>query len=136
MSHIIEAAHREFVTEHSYHFDSLVNPGSGFSFDATDTGLLTITTPAQARSLVHAREEVEAGRMKEVGHRSWTRSYWVEATLRCDCGAEIGLYDPLYNECNCGRGYNGSGQSLAPVSQWEHDDQYAVFSPRNSQEDY
>jgi hypothetical protein len=41
------------------------------------------------------------------------------AVARCDCGARVHLGDSWANECGrCGREYNGSGQLLAPRSQW------------------
>jgi hypothetical protein len=38
--------------------------------------------------------------------------------MRCDCGQEVWLYSVWSNECDCGLCYNGSGQQLAPRSQW------------------
>lgn len=130
MAHIIEAAHRETVTEHAYHFDSIEHPGSGYSFDATPEGALLVKTPLHGESLLTARRLVLEGKMREVGHRTYEHSYWVEATLRCDCGSDVILYDPLYNECErCHQGYNLSGQKLAPVAQWELEDQAALYGP-------
>jgi len=39
-------------------------------------------------------------------------------TIQCDCGTHLTLHDSGANECNCGTEYNGSGQQLAPRSQW------------------
>lgn len=52
--------------------------------------------------------------------------YFVPATYLCDCGYVLELYDPLTNECECGRLYNGGGQSLRPESEWEeqYDEEY------------
>lgn len=38
--------------------------------------------------------------------------------MRCDCSREVWLYDSWCTECDCGLCYNGSGQKLAPRSQW------------------
>lgn len=39
--------------------------------------------------------------------------------VRCDCGAKVHCEDGWANECDrCGTEYNGSGQQLAPRSQW------------------
>jgi hypothetical protein len=39
--------------------------------------------------------------------------------LRCDCTAEVHCDNAWANECErCEREYNGSGQQLAPRSQW------------------
>ncbi len=36
----------------------------------------------------------------------------------CDCGRVVHITDHWYNMCECGRGYSGSGQLLAPPKQW------------------
>ena len=38
--------------------------------------------------------------------------------IRCECGSELELYDPMTNECGCGRFFNGSGQALSHPSNW------------------
>ena len=137
MAHIVSPRQYVEITEHSYHFDSLIHPGSGYAFDATNTGEIVITSPTQQASLDNARAQVAAGTMRERGHVSWTRGYWEPAVLRCGCGQRVYLEDSLTNACErCGRLYNGSGQSLAPLSQWEPEDVYAAFGPRNASEDY
>ena len=44
----------------------------------------------------------------------------------CDCGEEMALYDDI-NECErCGQLWNGFGQRLRPMDEWEEpwDDDY------------
>jgi hypothetical protein len=41
-------------------------------------------------------------------------------TIKCHCGSEVELTDALTNECDgCGQLYNGGGQQLRPVEEWE-----------------
>lgn len=59
--------------------------------------------------------------LKDRGAVRYEHSYWEPAILKCDCGRELQLDScaiPDYNRCECGRGYNNSGQELAPPSQW------------------
>jgi len=39
-------------------------------------------------------------------------------TITCDCGEKLELYDPMTNECECGRFYNGFGQRLSHPRNW------------------
>lgn len=136
MATIISPFRRVHVDEYRLKFNSLVSPGSGYSFDCDAEGNLAPLTEIQAESLRIAREGVAAGTYRAPYIAHYPHSYNEEAILKCDCGREVELYDSLTNECNCGRLYNGSGQSLAPVAQWEPEDVYAVYGPRNLPEDY
>lgn len=40
------------------------------------------------------------------------------AIIQCDCEAPLELSRSWANSCECGAEYNGSGQQLAPRSQW------------------
>jgi hypothetical protein len=52
------------------------------------------------------------------GVRTYTTRYTTPAVGRCDCGAAVTL-DGFTCTCErCGADYNGSGQRLAPRSQW------------------
>lgn len=42
----------------------------------------------------------------------------VPAVCLCDCGRKVTLSSGWANECDCGAEFNGSGQLLAPRSQW------------------
>jgi hypothetical protein len=48
----------------------------------------------------------------------WESHYYEPAEGRCRCGRIVRLDDAMTNTCECGREYNGSGQELAPRSQW------------------
>lgn len=58
----------------------------------------------------------ENGRKGDV--RKQDEGYWEPATMRCDCGRIVSLGSSWANSCECGAEYNGSGQRLAPRSQW------------------
>lgn len=54
----------------------------------------------------------------------------------CECGTTIYL-DRFTNECpECGKLYNGFGEELAPVDEWEKEDWYGTFGPQNDNEDW
>jgi len=134
MSHIISPFRRVEVREHEYHFDSIIHPGSGYCFDADAEGNIVIDPhyhECQTASLDNARAQVAAGTMRERGYVTYTRSYNENALLRCDCRATVELWTHT-NECErCHRLYNLSGQSLAPMSQWEPEDVADLFGVGN-----
>ena len=88
--------------------------------------------------------------MKEVGNELYCRECGFEARtehseyecpecgstdvfnsrfITCDCGTTVYL-DGFTNECpECGKMYNGFGQELAPVDEWDDEDRYECFSP-------
>lgn len=118
-------------------YDWADNPGAGFGFDCNERGeVLTAGMPEVAlenlRKCQNGQHKVSAPRIQRSVNR------WKEpAVLRCDCGAEVELWDALTNSCEqCDRNYNMSGQKLAPVEQWEAEDRYACFGPQNGPDDY
>ena len=51
--------------------------------------------------------------------------------LTCDCGETVYLNGHT-NECpKCSKLYNGFGQELAPVDEWDDEDRYGTFGPQN-----
>ena len=56
-------------------------------------------------------------------------------SVKCDCGRKVYLQG-FTNECPCGRRYNGFGQQLAPVGQWDPEDRYGTFGPQNGAYEY
>ena len=61
------------------------------------------------------------------GNVEYDDELWQEAqkplrnhkVIRCQCGKQVELLSGWANECEkCEREYNGSGQLLAPRSQW------------------
>lgn len=53
------------------------------------------------------------------GVKNYSYTYREPAEARCSCSRIVELSDPMTNTCDCGLEYNGSGQLLAPRSQWE-----------------
>jgi hypothetical protein len=116
MSRIIsEPVDRESV-EFSLFFENPESKGSGYSFDSDEAGNV------DAEKL----NEVARANFERMLAGDWPRdvrrfeSHWREpAVIECDCGTHLELYSSWANSCQrCGREYNGSGQLLAPRSQW------------------
>jgi hypothetical protein len=66
-----------------------------------------------------------------------TRFLKLNDTLKCDrCGATVKLYSHWANACDrCSAEYNGSGQRLAPRSQWgEETGDLGTFGSNRSDE--
>lgn len=52
--------------------------------------------------------------------------------ITCSCGSRVYL-GGFTNECDeCGKLYNGFGQELAPVDEWDPEDRYEVYGPQNN----
>jgi hypothetical protein len=118
-------------------FDYLASPGSGFSFDCDRNGRIDYTKlcyEAQQNldKCIHGEYPVDKGRIVDISY-----TYRQAAILECNCGEVIDLEDVLTNECpKCGRLYSGSGESLAPIEQWDPEDKYACFGPQNGPDEY
>ena len=124
---------RERIVARSYMrvFDRTDVPGAGYSFDCDADGYIALSSmnPAARENLERCLTGQEP--VIDMGIETWEHAYWNAASVRCDCGNTIWLDDPMYNTCDrCGLDCNGSGQRLAPVSQWEPEDRYDVFGPR------
>jgi hypothetical protein len=102
------------IVEHSLNFDSLLHPGSGFSFDCDEHGAVK---PFEFAVGAQSYQDALAGVGTEFDapyvHTSSRR--WVEAAVaECTCGKHICLHSAHENTCTCGRVYNMSGQELIP----------------------
>ena len=87
-------------------------PGAGFSFDCDKNGTIDESkmNPAALKNLEFCRTNP-----KEIGYngiREYHHVYRAPAELRCDCGRIVYLHNPLNNDCDCGRCFNMSGQSV------------------------
>lgn len=112
----------ERVHEVAYYlvFNWSDNPGSGFSFPCdVDGNVDEASLPPAGREnykkCLDGTHHVE--RFGVAKSERWIR---VPAIGLCDaCHAEVVLRDSFTNACGaCGIEYNGSGQHLAPRSQW------------------
>jgi hypothetical protein len=130
-------AHRERVetTSYAHHFEWANEPGAGFSFDCNAAGYLNAMPEA---ALANYDKCIDCTYdVIDCGVRAYTVSYWQPAVVKCECGRRIYLDDAMTNECErCGLLCNGSGQVLAPMSQWDAEAIYERFGPRNDRNDY
>lgn len=96
----------------------VIEPGWGFSFDCDAAGKVD-ETRLQPAALANLRA-IRAGTLPTtpLTVESHEERQTVAAVMRCDCGAKFTLNDSWATGCDCGREYNGSGQLLAPRSQW------------------
>tara|TARA_R100000234_G_scaffold101521_1_gene70573 strand:+ start:3974 stop:4363 length:390 start_codon:yes stop_codon:yes gene_type:complete len=119
---IIKEAQTVRSEEYLRRFDFADSPGSGLSF----------TCNAKGRPLIHRlnessrktlREclagEVDGRKMIDRGVRDYSKDVREPAEGICDvCRATVVLANTWASPCECGTEYNGSGQRLAPRSQW------------------
>jgi hypothetical protein len=111
----------EIVTSVRYTlcFDRHAPDTGGFAFECSADGLVDESSlnPAAAANLARCRANPECFRPAYVNRYEWT--YKEPGVVRCVCGAEVELASTWANSCEvCDREYNGSGQLLAPRSQW------------------
>lgn len=113
------------------------DPNAGFSFDCDEFGIIPegyfVDRPLSLENYQNCvRGYDERGwTILFQGVKTWETRYWDPAHGTCRCGREVYLEDTLYNSCDCGVAYSGTGQELAPVSQWEPEDVYDTFGPRD-----
>jgi len=122
---------REYIKNYRYSLffaDEGSRGLSGFAFECDEDGNVTEDFSKKES----ARKSYEGCVKGQVGDRKFgppqiqkmDYSYWCPASIRCSCGAEVVLelpskyYSCDVNTCDCGKDYNGSGQLLAPRSQW------------------
>jgi len=115
---IIQESSIETGVSYALEFDYRGTRGHGFSFNCDEDGEVDVEEMQPA-----ARENFRRCLCGEVDVvfrgvqcREWT--YREPRVGLCSCGEEVYL-DRFTNTCHgCGRDYNGSGQELAPRSQW------------------
>lgn len=118
MSKVIRQSRWVENTSYELVYAYMDEPGAGFGFPCTADGTVEALNPdAQANYLkcvrnMHERPVICRG-VKKLSAR-----YRVPAAILCDCGRELELIDCMTNECDCGRFYNGSGQSLVHPRFW------------------
>ncbi len=101
---------REYKTnsEFNLEYQDLELPDSFWCFDCDKNGVLL--------KEYDAYNKIQSGAIKAVfkGIKKYSWNYVEAAIGKCDCGAEIELYDPLDNFCTCGACYNYDGQLVTP----------------------
>jgi len=96
----------------------VIERGMGFRFDCDASGNVNEGKmfPAGLANLRGIRSGAIPCTPLEVESRAWVEH--IPAVCRCDCGRSVTLCDSWANSCDCGAEFNGSGQLLAPRSQW------------------
>lgn len=111
--------HRERIETKTYYltFEFPNEPGAGYSFSCNEDGTLK-DEEMHHESLAYCLDE--KNKMIPKGVITYTNVYYEPAQIACGgCGTTITLDSSWANECpKCGYEYNGSGQLLAPRSQW------------------
>lgn len=125
MSRIITPRRHEDVTSHRLtceHLDpktgQVIERGWGFSFDCDAKGIVDIATlqPAALANFIACRDSLNS--CNALVLESSSRVIHHPPVMRCDCGKTLVLNCGWENTCSCGQSFNGSGQLLAPRSQW------------------
>jgi hypothetical protein len=106
---------------------------AGWAFECNEQGQLFALDKWQADSYRQRWHDWQAGKLKRrMQHYIQPETTYAEGY--CDrCGELVVLYDSFLTTCDeCGADYNGSGQLLAPRSQWgwETDESLGdIFNP-------
>lgn len=117
---------RKQVKVELYHlcFAHVDNPGSGYSFPCDKDGNVKMDklTIDGERNLRLCQTGEMQPPVQPTGVEDLSYYYWEPAIIKCACGTHLALEDLMTNSCNrCDRLYNGSGQALAPMHQWEEE---------------
>lgn len=119
MAEIIKPTKIIRMVEYSRKFVWRNDHQSGFSFDCDEHGNI-LTKDFQEPALKNLDKCLKGEYdVIDCGIVRYEYGQIEPSVLRCDCGAELVLYDPFLETCEkCGADYNGCGQRLAPRSQW------------------
>lgn len=117
---IIREQRTEIRVRYWLEFRDTTIPGAGFSFPCNEQGYPQDLLPCAWRNyrecLANPCRYTPVNDGKPVVDEY---TVWYPAAIRCVCGVEVELWDTWCSTCTkCGRDYNGSGQLLAPRSQW------------------
>lgn len=114
----IDRVSYSLVCEHVDASGKVRERGCGFRFDCDAEGNVDESAmhPAGLANLRGIRSGAIPCTPLTVERRPYVEH--VAAVIRCECGKHVTLCDSWANECDCGLEFNGSGQLLAPRSQW------------------
>lgn len=118
MATIVTTARWIETVHYQVRFDYVEERGSGFSFPCDQNGTLEPLSEAGQENYRLCLANAHAKPVVALGVCQWTHRYREPAVLKCDCGRKLSLADAMTNECECGRFYNGSGQSLGHPRGW------------------
>lgn len=110
MANIISKSRRVEHVTYGLFFESKTMKGAGYCFDCDEHGkLLHVLTDTQLLSWADA---TNTERHHAPVIQRYVNRYTEPSILKCDCGREVTLQDPLDNLCDCGRCYNLFGQAV------------------------
>lgn len=96
-------------------------PGAGYGFPCTKDGerIVEEGNDAAEQSWIYVQNNLD--KLTFMGIEDYSTTYRPPAQGTCKCGRTVYLERDYGHgiDCDCGRIYNGSGQELAPRSQWE-----------------
>lgn len=121
----------EFEKKYLLIFDSKIRNAERFIFDCDENGVALETELTNYQLLEECRSgKINIGtdnegktnfvEMKEGYIEPYTQKHIQYKIIECECGCILELTEAFTNECpKCERLYSGSGQALAPRSQWD-----------------
>ena len=143
MAEILRNRKRVDVVEYYLDYQSKDLPGAGFGFPCDEHGKIKLEglQPSALENLRRCQDGTYNVTGPEVVRYAW--SYWEPGVIRCDrCNAEVTLDSTFANGCpHCGLEYSGTGQLLAPRSQWgsewavQPEEDYGLYTPDYSDGD-
>ena len=113
----IKQPHTEETVEYHHEFHYPGRPGCGYWFPCDKDGnIKNSDSPNYQKAL----EMLKTGEIEDAGIQETQHSYRAPGTIRCDrCNKQVEIADSWLNTCeHCGADYDGSGNMLAPRSQW------------------
>lgn len=118
MANFITRPSIEEVVEYYRAYDYVGRPGCGWWFRCDKDG--NIPSSEKSEAYEKAMKALQSGEVDDNGvqERRWT--YRVPGVISCDrCAHQVDIDDSWLNTCpHCGADYDGSGNLLAPRSQW------------------
>lgn len=139
MARIIAPSRHVTTVEWRRSFEWIDCPGAGFSFNCDENG--NITKPLNDDGTINncaVESMIECftnDKIVDDGYADWGHTYHEGPQVECDCGNTVYCNSGFANDCErCGREYNGSGQQLAPRSQWggefvtQPEEDYGLYS--------
>jgi len=114
VTEIIQKRKVEWITMYFHSFKNMAEPDRGYSFGCDKDGKLLVPEH-QVQMDAIAKDPTHM----YIGIQHWDQKVVHPTVIKCDgCGQEIALCDPMTNECECGRFYNGGGQALTHPRHW------------------
>ena len=112
MAKIIQKRKVEWIEHWERKFER--SDGSGYGFECDKNGFLL----EPERWAVPMAECLKDPTLCDYGIVSYERKKVSHTKILCGCGRVIELWDPVTNQCECHRWYNGGGQELNPPRMW------------------